>query len=125
MMLFVAVFLVLGLTAMAFAHPDITLKDAQGNDILDPGFKALAEGDDPNIREFNLAPAYSAKMTCGTCHDGVTDHDPDPVGEKILLSYDQIEKHSYHFQQGSNNLAEFNPLGMMPWAQSRGMFGKW
>jgi len=103
------VILILGLTGLAFAHPDITLKDAAGNNIADVG-------------STTLAPAYSANQTCGACHDGTADHNPD--GE-VLLSYNQIEKHSFHAQEGANHLAEFNPLGMMPWAQSKGMFGKW
>jgi len=62
--------------------------------------------------------AYSAKTTCGACHD-----------------YDAIERHSYHAQLGANEFNGFNPwvMGNMPsiaakgkpWVQSGGHIGKW
>ena len=62
--------------------------------------------------------AYSAKATCGACHD-----------------YDAIERHSFHAQLGANEHKGWNPWkqGNMnsvaskgkPWVQSTGHVGKW
>jgi hypothetical protein len=84
------------------AHPqNITLKDSLGNEILD--------GD---------TTAYSAKQTCGFCHD-----------------YDAIERHSFHSQLGANQhkgwdafkYGNWNSVAdkSKPWVQSPGHVGKW
>ena len=89
--------------AQAFAaHPvDIPLLDATGG--------AIAAGS---------STAYSAKETCGACHD-----------------YDAIERHSFHAQLGANEHAGFNPWSMgnmpsiaakgKPWVMGTGHIGKW
>lgn len=93
--------LLVGSSAFA-AHPvDIPLLDADGNQI--------AVGD---------TAAYSAKETCGACHD-----------------YDAIERHSFHAQLAANEHAGWNPwvMGNMPsvaskgkpWVQATGHLGKW
>ncbi|MBC8318354.1 MAG: cytochrome C [Desulfobulbaceae bacterium] len=93
--------LLIGTQAFA-AHTDaITLRDANGTPI--------ATGS---------STAYSAKMTCGECHD-----------------YDAIERHSFHAQLAANEHAGFNPwvTGNMPsiaakgkpWVQATGHLGKW
>ena len=66
----------------------------------------------------NNKMAYSAKATCGACHD-----------------YDAIERHSFHAQLGANEHKGWNPWkqGNMnsvaakgkPWVQSTGHVGKW
>ncbi len=121
--LFAAAFLVLGLAGTAMAiHPDIQLRDA-GN-VLIP---ATGLGD--------LQPAFSVRNTCGACHDGVTSG-----GDGLpLLSYDEIEKHSFHAQMGANQMVgwgAWNPDSGSKylkgpaakgknWVQSPGHFGKW
>ena len=124
MMLIAAAFLVFGLAGSAMAlHPEIIqLRDA-GNNLI------------PAANLGDLQPAFSVKNTCGACHDGVTlDGNGLP-----LLSYDDIEKHSFHAQMGANQLngwAAWNPdsaskylRGAGPksknWVQSPGHFGKW
>ncbi|MBI5558511.1 MAG: cytochrome C [Deltaproteobacteria bacterium] len=91
------------MASQAFAaHTDpIVLKDADG--------AALAPGS---------TAAYSAKQTCGTCHD-----------------YNAIERHSYHAQLGANQHFGFNPYkngtwnaeaaNGKPWVSSPGHVGKW
>ena len=121
--LFAAAFLVLGLAGSAMAtHPDIQLRDA-GNALI------------PAAGLGTLQPAFSVKNTCGACHDGVT-----PGGDSLpLLSYDEIEKHSFHTQMGANQLngwGAWNPDSGSKylkgpaakgknWVQSPGHFGKW
>lgn len=93
--------LMAGSQAFAAHSVDITLRDAAGNPIP-AGSNA----------------AYSARQTCGTCHD-----------------YDAIERHSYHAQLGANEHKGWNPwaYGNMnsvaakgkPWVQSPGHVGKW
>ena len=92
--------LLAGSQALA-SHFPVALKDAAGNKI--------AGGD---------TAAYSAKETCGTCHD-----------------YDAIERHSYHAQLGANQHMGWNPFKYgnwnsiadkkKPWVQSPGHVGKW
>ena len=97
--------LVTGTQALA-SHADatsvpITLKDANGN-VIAPGSTA----------------AYSAKETCGGCHD-----------------YNAMERHSYHAQLGANQYLGWNAWAMgnwnsiatkgKPWVQSPGHVGKW
>ena len=90
--------------AQAFASHSanmIQLRDATGSNI-GPGSKV----------------AYSAKRTCGGCHD-----------------YDGIERHSYHAQLGANQLFGWDPWKNgnwnsgaakgKPWVQSPGHVGKW
>jgi hypothetical protein len=102
-----------GLAGMAFAHPAIPLLDEAGAP-LDYDAVAAAAG---------VAPAYSAKATCGACHD-----------------YNQIEKHSYHAQIGANEWRGWNPFNPdatvdkfkagvgakgKNWVQSPSHLGKW
>ncbi|MBI1920795.1 MAG: cytochrome C [Geobacter sp.] len=111
----------LATAALAVTHPDIPLLDAGGNSISAAGGTA----------------AFSMKKTCGTssCHDGST---PASTG-RTLLSYDQIERHSYHAQLASNEQRGWNnwnpdsadPLrnGAQPigknWVQGPGHVGAW
>lgn len=92
--------------AQAFAaHPG-------GNIIL----RSAATGN-PNIA-FGSKEAYSAKATCGGCHD-----------------YNGIERHSYHAELGANQHFGWNPWKNgnwnsgaakgKPWVQSPGHVGKW
>lgn len=84
------------------AHNPITLRDSSGNAITANG----------------TAAAYSAKKTCGSCHD-----------------YDAIERHSYHAQLGANQHLGWDPFKLgnknsvafkkKPWVQSPGHVGKW
>jgi hypothetical protein len=94
--------LLIGAQAFA-AHTDpIPLLDANGNPIT----------------AANADVAYSAKQTCGACHD-----------------YDGIERHSFHTQLGANEFKGWNPwsMGNWPsgaakgkaWVQSTGHVGKW
>ena len=105
-MMLLAACLVFGFAGSAMAvHPDIPLLDAAGAPVLDNGT--------------NVAPVFSYKTTCGACHG-------DKVTYPQLLSYDEIEKHSYHAQLGANQLAEWNSANAKPWGQqSPGHFGKW
>ena len=99
---FAAAALLVTANAQAFTHDGVVLRDATGAAI----FTATA------------GPAYSAKETCGACHD-----------------YDAIERHSYHAQLGANQHAGWNAwkMGNMnsvaskgkPWVQSPGHMGKW
>ncbi len=96
--------LILGLAGSGWAaHPDVQLRDAAGS-LIPAGLAP--------------APAFSMKATCGYCHGDKATY-PD------LLSYDEIEKHSYHAQLGANQMVEFNPSAAKPWVQSPGHFGKW
>ena len=93
--------LLIGTQAFASHGPAITLMDADGI--------AIPTGS---------SAAYSAKETCGVCHD-----------------YDAIERHSYHAQLGANEHNCWNPWGQgnmpsvaakgKPWVQSTGHLGKW
>ncbi len=77
--------------------------------LRDPGGNAISAGS---------GIAYSAKMTCGACHD-----------------YDAIEQHSYHAQLGANEhkgwdafkYGNWNSVAdkSKPWVQSPGHVGKW
>ena len=109
-LLFMMVGTSLALTDPVYVHDQIILRDSGGSAIsYDPG---------------NLTPAFSAMKTCGVsgCHDGSTlDGDGVP-----LLSYTEIESHSYHAQMGANNLAGWNKNDTAKrWVQSGGHFGKW
>ena len=124
----------LALTNPVFIHgyasdgsPDpqtqITLRDACGT--------AISSGS-------GLQAAFSAKETCGACHDGIMlDGNGDP-----LLSYNEIERHAYHAQMSANefvgwNTYNANAVGLFSkfrksgtpkgksWVQSLGHFGKW
>ena len=93
--------LLIGTQAFAAHSADVALRDASGAPIA-----------------IGSNAAYSAKETCGNCHD-----------------YDAIERHSYHAQLGANEHAGWNPWtqGNMPsvaakgkpWVQSTGHLGKW
>ena len=93
--------LLIGNQAFAAHGPAITLMDAGG--------VAIPTGS--NI-------AYSAKQTCGVCHD-----------------YDAIERHSFHSQLSANEHKGWNPwvYGNLasvaakgkPWVQGLGHTGKW
>ncbi len=68
--------------ATVFAHPAVTLYDANGQRIIDQ----LSDSDTvtaANGTVYKQGPAYSPKQTCGKCHD-----------------YDSITK-AYHFREGS------------------------
>lgn len=118
-----------GGTALAAtaAHEEIVLKDPSGNIItsVDSG-----------------ANAYSAKTTCfGTvgCHGDAT------ASGTLAIGYDQMERHSYHAMNGSNEFRGFNawnPDSVLPdgkddvlrrsvstqgknWVQSPGHVGNW
>jgi hypothetical protein len=94
-----------GSSAFAAHTQPIPLLDAAGNAIT----YGLGTRDDV---------AYSAKQTCGRCHD-----------------YNKIERHSFHAQLGANEHKGWNPwkYGNMnsvaskgkPWVQSTGHVGKW
>jgi len=122
-LLFMLVGSSLALTNPVYVHDQIILRGADGAPI------PYASG---------LQAAFSAKETCGACHDGVT---LDSMGNP-LLSYDDIERHSYHAQLGANELvgwATYNAStsgnfagfrkGLAPkgknWVQGMGHFGKW
>lgn len=87
--------------AFAAHTDDIILRDSGGT--------PLALGSDV---------AYSAKTTCGECHD-----------------YAAIERHSYHAQLGANEHKGFDAYKFgnwgsgaaksKPWVQSTGHVGKW
>lgn len=108
--------------ALAVTHPDnIVLRDANNLPISASG-----------------TAAFSMKNTCGGttgCHDGNT---MASTGRK-LLSYDQVERHSYHAQLAANEQRGWNnwnpdstdPLrnGVQPigknWVQGPGHVGAW
>lgn len=104
-MMLLAACLTFGLVGTSWAaHPPIALLDAAGAPVPDTGIAA--------------APVFSYKTTCGACHGN--------PAFPALLSYDEIEKHSFHAQLGANQLAEWNSATAKPWAlQSPGHFGKW
>jgi hypothetical protein len=101
--------------ALAAPHDSIVLRDPSG----------------AAITAATVNNAFSMKMTCGAaaCHDGTSGR----------LSYDQIERHNYHAQIGSNEIRGFNPwnpdstdafrTGAGPvgknWVQSPGHIGSW
>lgn len=96
--------LLIGSSAFALHTDPILLKDAAGNPVTIGGAADKV--------------AYSAKVTCGTCHE-----------------YNKIERHSFHAQLGANEHKGWNPwkFGNMnsiaskgkPWVQSTGHVGKW
>ena len=96
--------LLIGSSAFALHTEPIPLLDAAGNPVT-----VLGAAD---------KVAYSAKATCGACHD-----------------YNKIERHSFHAQLGANEHKGWNPwkYGNMnsiaskgkPWVQSTGHVGKW
>ena len=104
-MMLLAACLIFGLVGTSWAaHPPIQLFDAAGDPVPDNGVA--------------VAPVFSYKVTCGKCHG-------NPVFPD-LLSYDEIEKHSFHAQLGANQLKEWDSTTAKPWAlQSPGHFGKW
>lgn len=91
--------------AQAYTHDRVTLKDASGGSVV------------VNTTS-GVGPAYSAKETCGACHD-----------------YKAIERHSYHAQLGANQYMGWNAWAYgnwnsvatkgKPWVQSPGHAGKW
>jgi hypothetical protein len=96
--------LLIGTQAFAAHTEAIPLLDSSGSPITVGG------GNDNT--------AYSAKATCGACHD-----------------YDGIERHTFHAQLGANEHKGWNPFsnGNWPsgaakgkaWVQSAGHVGKW
>ena len=116
-----AMVLLMGGTAQAFysppaEHENIILKDADGVNIT-----SMDSGDN----------AFSMKETCGTCHG-------DKATYPQLLSYDEIERHSYHAQLAANDHYGYNPMnpdgdkwesGPSPkgkaWVQGQGHLGAW
>ncbi len=104
--------LILGMTGSAIAmdwHWDVKLRDSNGDTI-------------PYNADGTPAPAYSAKQTCGACHN-----------------YELMERNSYHAQLGNNQMvgwAAWNPNSPSKfksgvaakgknWVQSPGHVGKW
>jgi hypothetical protein len=108
-LLFMLVGTSLALTNPVFTHTGdntITLRDACGT--------AISSGS-------GLQMAFSAKETCGACHNGTKlDGNGDP-----LLSYNEIERHAYHAQLAANEITGWGSAGVKPWAQSKGHFGNW
>jgi hypothetical protein len=117
----------LAVTDPVYVHDQIILRGPSGGGpIYDPG---------PG----NLATAFSVKETCGHCHNGGTTPEGFDGNGNPLLSYDQIERHSYHAQLGANNLKGWNVFNLNSadkfkasatprgknWNQSLGHFGKW
>ncbi len=116
----------LAVTDPVYVHDQIILRDASGA-AIPPG---------------GLQNAFSAKETCGYCHNGGTTPDGFDSNGQPLLSYDDIERHSYHAQLGANELVGWNtfnksatgpfaefrkgstPMGKN-WVQGLGHFGKW
>ena len=96
--------LLIGSSAFALHSQPIPLLDAAGSPVTVGGAADKV--------------AYSAKTTCGACHD-----------------YNKIERHSFHAQLGANEHKGWNPWknGNMnsiaskgkPWVQSTGHVGKW
>lgn len=115
-----------GGTALAYnaSHNDIVLKDAAGSVITSL-----------------TGNAYSVKKTC---FDTVGCHGTGSTGT-LKLTYDELERHSYHAMNGSNELRGFNapnPDGVLPdgsadpfrrgatpqgknWVQSPAHIGSW
>ena len=105
------------------AHENIYLRDPDG---------ALITGSTSNN-------AFSMKTTCGACHNGSTGVFNDYAVTKALLSYDQIERHSFHAQlaaneqRGWNNWNPDNPDSIVNgdgpkgknWVQGPGHVGAW
>lgn len=101
------------------AHDNIVLRDAGSNPVV-PG----------------STRAFSMKNTCGACHNGST---IAPSTGRALLSYDQIERHSYHAQLAANEQRgwnSWNPDSTDPivngagpqgknWVQGPGHVGAW
>ncbi|NDY41420.1 cytochrome C [Dissulfurirhabdus thermomarina] len=95
-------------------HAHIVLRDHLGNPIS------------PSAATDN---AFSVKGTCGCCHDGTNG----------LLSYDELERHSYHAQLAANEIRGWNAWNPdspdkfrsgpaakgKNWVQSPGHVGKW
>ena len=76
-------------------HSSIVLKDPLG--------AAITKNADGS------AKAFSMKTTCfGTagCHGDSN------AGGKAVYGYDEIERHSYHAQLGSNEMRGFNPFNI-------------
>jgi len=96
--------LLMGSSAFALHNVPIPLLDAAGNHVT-------AGGSADKV-------AYSAKETCGACHD-----------------YNKIERHSFHAQLGANQFLGWNAWKYgnvnsgafkgKPWVQSFGHVGKW
>lgn len=115
-----AVFLLAGAAAAYNPdHDNILLRDA-GNNLIAPG----------------STQAFSMKNTCGACHNGSK---TAPSTGRTLLSYDQIERHSYHAQLAANEQRgwnNWNPDSKDPqvsgvgpqgknWVQGPGHVGAW
>lgn len=96
--------LLIGSSAFALHTQPIPLLDGAGNPVTVGGA--------------NNKAAYSAKKTCGACHD-----------------YNKIERHSFHAQLGANEHKGYDPwkngqwnstdAQSKPWVQSTGHVGKW
>lgn len=77
-------------------HTSIVLKDWQGNEIARPAAGAAAA-------------AYSSKQTCFGTNNGLACHGNAAAAGTAKYSYDDIERHNYHTQLGSNEFRGFNP----------------
>lgn len=96
--------LLIGSSAFALHTEPIPLLDAAGGPVTIGGASDKV--------------AYSAKKTCGACHD-----------------YNKIERHSFHAQLGANEhhgwdamqYGNWNSVATVnkPWVQSPGHVGKW
>ena len=117
----------LAVTDSVYVHDQIILRGPDGNAIPYPG-------------DCTPTTAFSAKETCGACHDGTAG--ATGACGRVLLSYDQIERHAYHAQMSANefvgwNTYNANAVGLFSkfrksgtpkgknWVQSLGHFGKW
>jgi len=120
-LLFMMVGISMAVTDSVFIHG----QDADGNP--DPSTQIILRG--PSGGAISSAAgsraAFSAKMTCGHCHNGGITPDGFDGNGNPLLSYDDIERHSYHAQLGANQLKNFNPAGAKPWAQGVAHVGSW
>jgi hypothetical protein len=94
----------LGGTALAATHHDSIILRGADNSPINP--RATSNN------------AYSIKQTCMGDTSGTNGcHSPNNTAFPQLKSYDEIERHSFHAQNGSNELRGFNgwnPDAMAP-----------
>ena len=109
--------------ASVAAHENIILRGPDGAAIT-----VLDGTTESALLDSTTANAFSMKATCGECHNGTNG----------LLSYDEIERHSYHAQLAANDQYGWNPWnpdgnkwesGPSPkgknWVQGQGHTGAW
>jgi len=107
-LLFMMVGTSLALTNPVYVHDNITLRGPDGAAITTPA-------------DCTPTTAFSAKETCGACHNGSA----QAACGKVLLSYDEIEKHAYHAQLGANQITGWQSHPAKAWMQSVAHFGNW